>query len=400
MRFNYQARTRTGEVQSGVVTASTKKAASEVLQKHGLYVTALERVVIPIYARKLRIFGKVKEKDIMLFSRQLSIMFKSKVPLVETFQTIAKQTGNPNFKDKILKIAGEIEGGTSLSKALSLYPDLFSPFYINMVKSGEASGKLTDVFLYLADYLEKEHNFHGKLRGALIYPAFILVVFFAVIALIVIFVIPQLGDFLRETEQELPFITKLVLSASEFLKSRGWIVILIFILLIILLYRLIKTKGGKRIYNQNILKLPVAKSFLKKLYLARFALNLSTLISGGLPIVQALEITGEVVGNDVYKELILNTRDEVRKGKKMSTVLGKYPNLISPIFYQMVVIGEKTGTLDQALANVVAFYQEDIDKASDNLVKLVEPILIIFLGVIVGGLMAAVLLPIYSFGGM
>jgi len=208
MRFNYQARTRTGEVQSGIVTASTREAASEVLRKHGLYVTALEEVVIPIYARKLKIFERITEKDIMLFSRQLSIMFKSKVPLVEIFQTIAKQTKNPSFRDKILKISEEIEGGTSLSKALSLYPELFSSFYINMVKSGEASGKLTDVFLYLADYLEKEHNFHGKLRGAMIYPAFIILVFVVVIGLIVTFVIPQLGEFLRETEQELPFILK------------------------------------------------------------------------------------------------------------------------------------------------------------------------------------------------
>jgi len=400
MKFNYQARTRTGEIQSGIVTASSKENAFNALKRHGLYVTALEEEDIPIYAKKLRIFERITEKDIMLFSRQLSIMFKSEVPLIEIFQTIAQQTKNHNFKEKILKISEEVEGGMSLSKAFSLYPKVFSPFYVNMVKSGEASGKLTDVFLYLANYLDKEYTFHGKIRGAMIYPAFIMVVFFAVISLIVIFVIPQLAEFLEESEQELPWITKFVIAVSEFLRAKGWILILIFVGLLVIAYRLVITKKGKKFYNQNVLKLPLTGSFLKKLYLARFALNLSTLISGGLPIVQALNITGEVVGNDVYKDLIFKTKDEVKRGEKISTVLRRYPHLITPLFYQMVVIGEKTGTLDKSLLNVVEFYQEDIDRSTDNMVKLMEPILIVFLGIIVGGLMIAVLMPIYSFGAL
>jgi len=400
MKFNYQARTRTGEIQSGIVTASSKENAFNALKRHGLYVTALEEEDIPIYAKKLRIFERITEKDIMLFSRQLSIMFKSEVPLIEIFQTIAQQTKNHNFKEKILKISEEVEGGMSLSKAFSLYPKVFSPFYVNMVKSGEASGKLTDVFLYLANYLDKEYTFHGKIRGAMIYPAFIMVVFFAVISLIVIFVIPQLAEFLEESEQELPWITKFVIAVSEFLRAKGWILILIFVGLLVIAYRLVITKKGKKFYNQNVLKLPLTGSFLKKLYLARFALNLSTLISGGLPIVQALNITGEVVGNDVYKDLIFKTKDEVKRGEKISTVLRRYPHLITPLFYQMIVIGEKTGTLDKSLINVVEFYQEDIDRSTNNMVKLMEPILIVFLGIIVGGLMIAVLMPIYSFGSL
>ncbi|MFH1656689.1 MAG: type II secretion system F family protein [Candidatus Nealsonbacteria bacterium] len=398
MKFNYQARTKTGEIQSGVVAASSKDAAFEVLKRHGLYVTAIEKSIIPIYAKRLKIFERISEKDIMLFSRQLSIMFKSKVPLVEIFQTIAQQTKNPSFKEKILNISEEVEGGASLSNSLALYPKLFSPFYISLVKSGEASGKLTDVFLYLAEYLEKESNFHGKIRGAMVYPAFIILVFFSVITLVVTFVIPQLAEFLNETEQELPFITKLVLGISEFLKKNVWVVIITFIGLVFLSYKLIKTKEGKRIFNENILRLPIMSPFFKKLYLARFALNLSTLISGGLPIVQSLQITSEVVGNETYKKLILEVRDGVKKGEKMSSILKNYPNLISPLFYQMTVIGEKTGTLDKSLTNVVDFYQDDIDRSTDNMVKLMEPILIIILGVVVGGLMAAVLMPLYSFG--
>jgi len=398
MKFSYQARTKTGEIQTGTVEASTREAAFNVLKAHGLYITALEVAAVPFYAKQVGIFQRTSRKDIVLFSRQLAIMFKSRVPLIETFQTIANQTRKSGFKEKILKIAEEVEGGTSLSKALSLHPKLFSTFYVSMVRSGEASGKLTDVFLYLANYLEREHYFRGKIKGAMIYPFFILFVFLAVIAIIMVFVIPQLSLVLKETEQELPLITRVVMAASEFMRKRGIIVILGLAVLIILIFRLIKSKSGKKFLDRNLIKLPLIGGFLKKLYLARFALNLSTLISGGLPITQALQISGEVVGNDVYRKVIFETRDEVKRGETISSVLERYPNLIFPLFFQMVVVGEKTGTLDASLTNVVDFYQVDVDRSLDSFVKLLEPLFIIILGGAVAGLMAAVLMPLYTIG--
>lgn len=397
MKFNYQARDETGEIQSGVVEASNREAAFNVLKTHGLYVTALEEITaVPIYARKLKIFERVTKKDIVLFSRQISIMFKSKVPVVETLQTIAKQARKSVLKEKILKITGKVEGGTPLSKAFSIYPKIFTPFYINMVKSGEASGKLSDVFVYLADYLEREHSFRGKAKGAMVYPFFILFVFLAVVTIIMVYVIPQLAEVLEETEQELPLVTRIVMAISGFLRTRGIIAALVFLGLIIALVRFVKSKTGKKFFDRNLLKLPLLGGFLKKLYLARCALNLSTLISGGLPIAQALEITGEVVGNNLYKEVILKTRDEVKKGEPISSVLERYPNLIFPLFYQMVMVGEKTGTLDSSLMNVVEFYQRDVDQTLDSFIKLLEPIFIILLGGVVAGLMASVLMPLYS----
>jgi len=399
MKFNYQARGETGEIQSGVVEASNREAAFNVLKTHGIYVTALEEITaVPIYARKLKILERVTKKDIVLFSRQVSIMFKSKVPVVETLQTIAKQSRKSILREKILKIAGKVEGGTPLSKAFSIYPKLFTPFYINMVKSGEASGKLSDVFMYLADYLEREHSFHGKVKGALIYPFFILFVFLAVVTIIMVYVIPQLAEVLETAEQELPLVTRIVMAVSDFLRTRGIIAALVFLGLIIALVRFVKSKAGKKFFDRNLLKLPLLGGFLKKLYLARCALNLSTLISGGLPIAQSLEITAEVVGNDLYKEVILKTRDEVKKGEPISSVLERYPNLIFPLFYQMVMVGEKTGTLDSSLMNVVEFYQRDVDQSLDSFIKLLEPIFIILLGGVVAGLMGAVLMPLYSIG--
>ena len=399
MKFNYQARSEIGEIQSGIVEASNREAAFEVLKTHGLYVTALEEITsIPVYARKLKIFERVSKKDVVLFSRQISIMFKSNVPVVETLQAVAKQAKKSIFKEKILKIAGKVEGGTPLSGAFSIYPKLFTPFYINMVKSGEASGKLSDVFMYLADYLEREYSFQGKVKGAMVYPFFILFVFLAVVAIMMVYVIPQLTEVLKGTGQELPLATRVVMATSDFLRAQGIIAVLVFLGLIIALARFVKSKTGKKFFDKNLLNLHLLGSFLKKLYLARCALNLSTLISGGLPIAQALEITGEVVGNDLYKEIILKTRDEVKKGEPISSVLKKHPNLIFPLFYQMVAVGEKTGTLDSSLMNVVEFYQRDVDQNLDSFIKLLEPIFIILLGGVVAGLMIAVLMPLYSIG--
>ncbi len=401
MKFNYQARSKTGEIQSGVVEASNREAAFNVLKTHGFYVTALEETTrAPFYAKKLKFIERVSKKDIVLFSRQISIMFKSNVPIVESFRAIAKQTRKSIFREKILKLAGEIEGGTSLSKSLSIYPKLFTPFYISMVRSGEASGKLSDIFLYLADYLEKEYAFRSKIRGAMVYPIFILVVFIGVVVLIMVYVIPQLSEVLKGTGQEFPLATRIVMAVSEFLKKRWWAALIVLIGLVAGLYQFVKSETGKKFFDRNLLKLPILGNFLKKLYLGRCALNLSTLISGGVSISQALQITGEIVNNDLYKELLFETRDQVKKGETISSVLEKYPSLVFPLFYQMITVGEKTGSLDSSLMNVVDFYQKDVDRSLDNFVRLLEPIFIIILGGVVAGLMGAVLLPLYSMGGI
>jgi len=231
----------------------------------------------------------------------------------------------------------------------------------------------------------------------MIYPVFIIFVFLVVISIIVVFVIPQLSQFLKESGQDLPFLTKVVMAVSDFLRTKGWTLLILFALLGTGLYFFIKSKKGKIIFDRAILKVPFIKSFFKKFYLTRFALNLSTLISGGLPITKALEITSEVVGNSVYKEVIVETTDEVKKGERMSSVLEKHSEVIFPLFFQMIMVGEKTGSIDSTLKNVVEFYQKDIDNATDNFIKLLEPILIIVLGGMVGGLVFAVLMPIYSF---
>lgn len=397
MRFTYQARTPAGVIQSGIIEASSRDAAFDILKDHNLFIISLNEEIVPVYAKKIRFFDRIPKKEVVYFSRQLAIMFKSKVPLMEIFQTIVKQTKNQALRDVIMKVSEEVEGGSTLSDALASYPSVFSSFYVNMVKAGEASGKLNEVFMYLADYLEKEGKLRSKITGAFIYPGFISVVFVIVIYVISIMVIPTLTEVLTSTEKELPFLTTFVIGASEIVRTKGWMIILGMILLAGALYYIFKRFEGLRTgFFTFILRVPVISGFLKKIYLARIALNFSTLVSGGIQITQALEITGQVVGNPVYKDIIMEARDEVKKGQKISFILEHYPQYISPLFYQMIVVGEKTGTLDSSLLNIVDFYEEETDRALESFTKLLEPVMIIILGLLVGGLIAAVLLPIYS----
>jgi len=397
MKFNYQARTKEGQIQAGVVEAASREAALNLLRKYGFYVTLLEEIsILPFYIKRITIFERISQKDIVLFSRQLSIMFKSEVPLVETLSTLARQTKNLSFKEKILALSEDVEGGTSFSKALARYPKVFSSFYISVIKSGEASGKLAEVLERLAGHLERDYHFRSKIRGAMIYPALIVFVVLVVLLLMVFFVIPNLSKILEETGQELPVIIQFMTNLSTFLKGWGWVLILIFLGLVLFILQYYRTLEGRKVFDKFFLKLPLIGEFLKIVYVSRFAENLSTLISGGLPISQSLEIAGEIVGHAVYKDIILKAKDEVQKGESISSILQEYPEIFPPIFVQMTLVGEKTGTLDKTLMGVVDFYKEEVDRTIDNLLSVLEPALIVFLGLIVAGLMASVLIPLYK----
>lgn len=402
MKFSYQARSKKGEAQTGSVEASSREAALSLLQKHGLFVTGLwsDEGKEPFYARKIKLFDRVSKKELVNFSRQLSLMFKSKIPLVQSLRSIAEQTSKPSLRETISSVSQEVEGGTPFSQALSAHPKLFSPFYISMVKSGEASGTLSESLTYLADHLEREYHLTSKIQGAMIYPILILAVVIGVLVMMMFFVIPSMTRVLTETGQELPLITVAVIGLSNFLRSWGWLVLLLIIGPAVFLVRYFRTVEGKQLKDKYMLKIPVLKSFLRMIYISRFSENLSTLVGGGLPIVQALDITGEVVGNDVYKTIIISVRDQVKKGEKISSVLANYPDEFPPILNQMVTVGEKTGTLDESLLNVVEFYRKEVERSIDSLLAVLEPLMVVFLGGIVAGLMGAILLPLYKMTGM
>ncbi|MFC1630120.1 type II secretion system F family protein [Patescibacteria group bacterium] len=397
MKFNYKARDKKGDVQAGVVEASGEEAALTILQKHGLYITLLKEVkAAPAFAKKIRLFGAVSGKDRVMFARQLSIMFKSKVPLVEALRVLIAQTPNPLFREKILQLAEEVEGGSSLSNALSRSPDIFSTFFVSMVKSGETAGKLAEALEYLANHLEEEHDFYSRVQGAMLYPIMVIVVMGGVVVVMLFFVFPQITQLVEDMGVEPPLLTKIVFGLVDFLKKWMIVILLAFVTIALFLLQYLKTKEGKETYSKFILKIPVIKKLLQQIYLSRFAENLSTLFTGGVPITQALEVSGEVVGNEVYKKIILETRDEVRKGETVSSVLKRHPIEFPPVFTQMTLIGERTGTLDQTLMHLVTFYRKEVQRSLANVLELLVPLTIVFLGVIVGGLVGSVILTLYK----
>lgn len=399
MRFNYQARTKEGEIKLGVVEASSREAALDLLEKYGLFVTLLEEIkAVPIYQRKIKFLERIPRVEVVNFTRQAALLFKSRIPIVEIFYTLGRQTKNQLFKEKILDIAEAVEGGNSLSAALSHHPKVFNQFFISIVKSGEVSGELPEVLDYLADHLERDHDFNSKILGAMIYPALVLLVVFVVMAAMFLYVVPNLGKIIKEMGVEPPLATKIILSMSDFFRSWGLALLVIFIVLIFGIFRFARSEKGKNIFDKAFLRFPIIGAFMQKVALTRFAENLATLISGGVPIAQSLEVTADIVGNNVFKTIILEARDGVKKGETISSILEKYPEFIPPLFTQMTLVGEKAGQISPALMNIVSFYRKDVDRTLENFVGFLEPVMIIFLGLVVGGLMVAVLMPIYQIG--
>ncbi len=397
-KFKYQARTEEGKIKSGVVEASDREAALGVLKEYGYYITNLKKVEKkPLLSRRIALFSGVSLKEVVNFTRQLSVMFKSEVPLVDALRALAAQWENPDFKQKIMEISEDVEGGSNLSQSLSRYPDVFSRFYVAMVRAGEASGNLSGSLSYLADYLERKNDLNSKIRGAALYPAFVVGVIIVILGLMVFFVFPRLEQVLAQTSAQLPLMTKLTLSGAAFLREWGWLVLLFLAAIVaMVLHYFRETEQGRKTWDRVSLKIPLMGGFLKKIYLSRFARNLSTLIQGGLPIAQALEITGRVVDNFAYQEIILDTRNKVRRGEPINAVLAQYPELIPPLVTQMISVGEKTGTLDDSLMHIVNFYEKEVERFADNFLNLLEPILIVILGVIVGAIVLTVFIPLYQ----
>lgn len=401
MRFNYQARDKSGQIQTGILDAPSKESALRLLERTGLYVTLLKGSDdVPFYAKKIDLFNKVSVKDVVLFTRQLAIMFTSRVSLVEALKTISSQIKNKSFQEQIIAMSEDVEGGSSFSSAIAKHPDTFSLFYVNMVKSGETSGELSKSLDNLAEHLERDYHLTSKIKGAMIYPIFVLVVAALVVVLMSFFVMPNITKVIKETGQELPLMTKIVISSSDFFRAWGWIFFVFLFGAGIAAFQYIKTVDGKKAYHKFILKVPVINSFLKMIYLSRFSENLATLVAGGIPIAESLTITGDIVGNEMFKAVILEAKAGVQKGESISSVLRRYPMFFTPVFTEMINAGEKSGSLDKTLLSVSGFYQKEVDRTVDIFLSVLEPIMIVGLGVFVGGTMAAVLLPLYQISSL
>ncbi len=400
MKFTYQARTEEGESKKGVIEASSREAALEILRQYGLYPTSLSPHNKSLKEMLPSVFRDVSRQDVILFTRQLSIMVRSEIPVVETLETIAKQVDKEIFKERILKMAQFVEDGRPLSEAMENFPDMFSDFYIGMIRAGEQAGEVPQSLDYLADYLEKNQKLKGQLVGALLYPIFVSLFFVLLIFVMSIFVIPNFKTVFEDMEIELPLITQIVIKASEVLRSWWWVFLVLFFGAASLIFYFFENEETKKKADQFLLEVPLISGLLKKVYLSRIALNLSTLISSGVPISDALEVTADLVGNHAYKEIILEARKEVRSGSEISSVFKSYPDKFSVFFNQMMVTGERAGKMESTLGNIVTFYEKEVDQTLERFLKFIEPALIIVLGVLVGGLALSLFIPLFQQGGL
>lgn len=397
--FEYKARTREGELRSGLIDASSEDAAVDLLHQNELTVVSIrEKRGFFLANFDLSFVFGVRQKDIVALSRQMATLFEAKIPAVQSLKTLTAESQSPALKKVLAEIADDVSGGLAISQALAKHPNIFSPFYVYLVRSGEESGKLEDVFTYLADYLERNYYLITKARNAMIYPAFVLTAFVGVITLMLVVVIPNLLAIFENTDVPLPLYTQLILALSTFLREWGIFLLIIIIAGALALWRWSHTPQGKQFIHQFQLKIPVLGDLYKKFYMARLSDNLQTLLTGGIPLLRALAITGDVVGNSVYKEALHLAGESVRGGSTISNAFERVPE-IPPLVTQMVRIGEASGKLDFILKSISKFYQREVDSIVENLVSLIEPILILFLGAGVGLLVAAVLVPLYSLVG-
>ncbi len=396
MKFGYKARTKDGELQVGNVEASNKDAALTILLSHGLYVLSIEPVIeTKWYDRVLLFFKRVKAEELMIFTRQFATLLSSQVPLADSLSNLYKQASNPTLKETILEIANDIDAGFSLSQALERHVSIFSSFYINMVKSAEVTGRLAEVLDFLADYLEKQTALISKVKSALIYPAIVIGLFGVVVVIMVTFVLPQITPIFKEANVSLPFFTQVLLSVGTFLSAWWWLVGIALVVMTLMMVDYFQTREGKVVLDEVSLRLPIIGSLFQKLYLTRFAESTRVLIKGGLTIPQAIEIASRTIGNAVYEDLLHDAADQIRRGKLLSKALEEMP-AFPPLISQLVAIGESTGRLEQLLQKINDFYTREVEDIVNNLVGLIQPILMVVIGVMVAILFASILLPLYN----
>ena len=396
MTFKYKAIDQGGATKEGVIEAINIDVAIDSLQKRGLSIIAVkpEEQGEGLFAN-ISLFERVSNKDIVILSRQMATLFEAQVSALRVFQLLAMQSENPLLRRKLKAVVDDLQAGNSISGSLSKHKDAFSPFYINMVRAGEESGKLDETFMFLADYLDRTYEVTSKVKSALIYPAFVIFTFVAVMVLMLVVVIPKISTILVESGQEVPIYTKIVLGISDFFVSYGIILLVAIIIGGFFLWRYLLTAAGKLAFDDVKISAPIVKDLYTKLYLSRIADNMNTMLISGIPMVRGLDLTSSVVDNEVYKEILEKTTEDVKGGSSVSAALEKHEK-IPGIFVQMVKIGEETGQLGNILKTLANFYRREVTNSIDSIVSLIEPAMIVLLGLGVSFLLASVLVPIYS----
>jgi type IV pilus assembly protein PilC len=395
MLFNYKALENSGAKKDGSIEAISMDVAIDALQKRGLIIAEIEPAEKESWMTSFKIGSGVSNKEIVMLSRQMATLFEAQVSALKVFVLLGEEIENLTLRKSLNQITEDLRAGSSISKALARHPDIFSEFYVNMVKAGEETGKLNETFNYLADHLDRTYEVVSKAKNALIYPAFVISVFIGVMILMFTFIIPKISVILVDSGQPVPIYTQIVFGISDFFLNYGLVLLAALIVGGFFLVRYVRTEAGRSALSHFRLGVPYIGDLYRKLYLSVIADNMNTMVLSGIPMVRAIEVTASVVGNDVYRQILEESVIAVKSGSSFSQSLSQYEE-IPGMLVQMIKVGEETGELGSILHTMARFYQREVINAVDTLVSLIEPIMIVLLGLGVGTLLASVLVPIYN----
>ncbi|MEN9390459.1 MAG: hypothetical protein RLZZ283_559 [Candidatus Parcubacteria bacterium] len=396
--YNYEAVDQNGTKQKGGIDAITRDVAIASLQRRGLVVSSVDEATAKKefgFTSRITLFEGVSNRDVVLLSRQISTLFEAQVSALRIFRLLSSEAENPLLQRVLTEVADDVQAGASISKALMKHPKVFSEFYTNMVRSGEEAGKLDEIFLYLADYLDRSYEVVSKARNALIYPAFVIGTFVVVMILMMTMVIPRISQILLDSGQAIPAYTRAVIAISDFFVTYGVFLLILFVVGVFFLIRYVQTPNGKAAFDRFELAVPYIGDLYKKLYLARISDTMSTMLVSGISVVQAVEISSTVVGSSVFRDILSEAGTTVKGGGTISSALSNHPE-VPGIMTAMIKIGEETGELGAILKTLARFYNREVSNTVDTLVDLIEPFMIVVLGLGVGILLASVLIPIYN----
>ncbi len=396
--FKYTGKTRSGTVQKGEIEANDRTAAVAVLRQRQVLVTSIRPRPKDIELKLPGFGGKVKEKDIVIFTRQLATMIDAGLPLVQCLDILSRQSLNKQFATTIGKIKTDVESGDTFADALRKHPKVFTDFFTNMVEAGEAGGILDTILARLAVYMEKVRALKGRVKSAMVYPAAIVSIAILVIVFLMIFVIPVFAEMFESFGGTLPAPTRLIMSLSDFTRRYILYAVPVVVAGIYLFKRFYRTDRGKRLVDSFMLKTPVFGPLIQKVAVAKFTRTLGTLVSSGVPIIDGLQITARTAGNKVVEDAVLMIIGSIKEGQTIAEPLSKQ-NIFPPMVVQMIEVGESSGALDMMLNKIADFYDEEVDTAVAGLTSLMEPALMVFLGTTIGFVVVAMYLPIFKMAG-
>lgn len=391
--YEWRGRDRTGAVRSGILVADSKEAVFALLRRQQIVPTTVKEKGKEVAVPRLR--GRIPDKTLAIFTRQFSVMIDAGLPLVQCLQILGEQQEDKRFAQIIMQVRQDVEAGSSLAAALRKHPQAFSDLYVNMVAAGEAGGILDTILQRLATYIEKAAKLKAQVKSALIYPAAVITIAIIVVYIILWKVIPVFASLFTSLGAELPLPTRIVVALSNFVGSFWWLLVGLAVAAFFALRLYYQTEQGKLVIDRLLLKAPVLGIVLRKIAVARFCRTLGTLLASGVPLLESLDITARTSGNAVIEQAILEVRKRVEEGKTLAEPLGA-TGQFPPMVVQMISVGETTGAMDTMLSKIADFYEEEVDMAVAGMMKLIEPLLIAFLGVVIGGIVISMYLPMFD----